>query len=78
MILWGRGLFLVATVGCIFAPDVRVFLAMRILQASVVVAMVLRPGSGVFALLWIMLGTALPAVGAILLVIRRERRLPRL
>ncbi|MGX0975169.1 DHA1 family bicyclomycin/chloramphenicol resistance-like MFS transporter [Roseovarius sp. MBR-51] len=41
VILWGLGLFLVATLGCIFAPNVTVFLTFRMVQASVVVAMVL-------------------------------------
>ncbi|MDT8328053.1 MAG: MFS transporter, partial [Roseovarius sp.] len=37
----GLSLFLVATLGCIFAPNVYVFLTFRMVQASVVVAMVL-------------------------------------
>ncbi|AWZ22625.1 drug resistance transporter, Bcr/CflA family protein [Roseovarius sp. TM1035] len=41
VILWGLGLFLVATLGCIFAPNITVFLTFRMVQASVVVAMVL-------------------------------------
>ncbi len=41
VILWGLGLFLVATLGCILAPDITVFLLFRMIQASVVVAMVL-------------------------------------
>lgn len=41
VILWGLGLFLVATLGCIFAPNITVFLTFRMIQASVVVAMVL-------------------------------------
>ncbi|MAU52991.1 MAG: Bcr/CflA family drug resistance efflux transporter [Roseovarius sp.] len=41
VVLWGVGLFLLATLGCIFAPDVTVFLTFRMVQASVVVAMVL-------------------------------------
>ncbi|MGX0903214.1 DHA1 family bicyclomycin/chloramphenicol resistance-like MFS transporter [Roseovarius sp. MBR-79] len=41
VVLWGVGLFLVATLGCIFAPTVTVFLSFRMIQASVVVAMVL-------------------------------------
>ena len=36
----------------------------------------LTPGSGAYPLLWIMLTTAIAAVLAIMLVIRRERRLP--
>ncbi|WP_297769612.1 multidrug effflux MFS transporter [uncultured Roseovarius sp.] len=41
VILWGIGLFLIATLGCIFAPNITVFLTFRMVQASVVVAMVL-------------------------------------
>ena len=41
VILWGLGLFLAATLGCILAPNVTVFLTFRMIQASVVVAMVL-------------------------------------
>ncbi len=41
VLLWGFGLFLLATLGCIFAPSVEVFLTFRMAQASVVVAMVL-------------------------------------
>jgi len=41
IILWGLGLFLFATAGCILAPSVTVFLVFRMMQASVVVAMVL-------------------------------------
>src|SRR6056297_1172681 len=41
VVLWGLGLFLVATVGCLLAPTVTVFLAFRMVQASIVVAMVL-------------------------------------
>ncbi|MBC7133531.1 MAG: multidrug effflux MFS transporter [Roseovarius sp.] len=41
VVLWGLGLFLVATLGCIFAPDVTTFLVFRMMQSSVVVAMVL-------------------------------------
>src|SRR6056297_2979926 len=41
VVLWGLGLFLVATVGCLLAPTVTVFLACRMVQASIVVAMVL-------------------------------------
>jgi len=41
VILWGLGLFLVATLGCIVAPNVYVFLTFRMIQSSVVVAMVL-------------------------------------
>ncbi|MGB5557304.1 MAG: multidrug effflux MFS transporter, partial [Paracoccaceae bacterium] len=41
VLLWGFGLFLLATLGCIFAPSAEIFLAFRMAQASVVVAMVL-------------------------------------
>lgn len=41
VILWGVGLFMVATLGCLFAPNVTVFLMCRMAQAVVVVAMVL-------------------------------------
>ncbi len=41
VLLWGFGLFLVATMGCIFAPTAEIFLAFRMAQAAVVVAMVL-------------------------------------
>lgn len=41
VMLWGLGLFLVATLGCIFAPTVEIFLLFRMMQAVVAVAMVL-------------------------------------
>lgn len=41
VILWGVGLFLLATLGCIYAPNAQVFLAFRMAQAVVVAAMVL-------------------------------------
>ncbi len=41
VIMTGLALYLVATLGCIFAPNVTVFLAFRMFQAVVVVAMVL-------------------------------------
>jgi len=41
VVLWGLGLFLAATVGCLLAPTVTVFLVFRMVQASIVVAMVL-------------------------------------
>jgi DHA1 family bicyclomycin/chloramphenicol resistance-like MFS transporter len=41
VLLWGVGLFILATVGCIFAPTVEVFLAFRMAQAVVVVGLVL-------------------------------------
>ena len=41
VVLWGLFLFLMATLGCIYAPTVEVFLAFRMAQAVVVAAMVL-------------------------------------
>ncbi len=41
VLLWGFALFLLATVGCIFATSVEAFLVFRTCQASSVVAMVL-------------------------------------
>ena len=41
VILWGLVLFLGATLGCIFAPDITTFLTFRMCQAVVVTAMVL-------------------------------------
>ncbi|SHK00584.1 MFS transporter, DHA1 family, bicyclomycin/chloramphenicol resistance protein [Shimia gijangensis] len=41
VILWGLALFLLATLGCLLAPNAEVFLAFRMAQAAVVVAMVL-------------------------------------
>ncbi|WP_270729311.1 multidrug effflux MFS transporter [Shimia sp. Alg240-R146] len=41
VILWGLFIFLIATLGCIYAPNVALFLTFRMLQAAVVVAMVL-------------------------------------
>ena len=41
VMLWWLGLFLVATLGCIFAPTVETFLVFRMMQAVVAVAMVL-------------------------------------
>ncbi|MFK7744582.1 MAG: multidrug effflux MFS transporter [Roseobacter sp.] len=41
VILWGLAAFLVATLGCIFAPTAEVFLFFRMCQAAVAVAMVL-------------------------------------
>lgn len=41
VVLWGVGLFLLATLGCIFAPTVAIFLTFRMIQTSIVVAMVL-------------------------------------
>ncbi|MFW5641282.1 MAG: multidrug effflux MFS transporter [Roseicyclus sp.] len=41
VLLWGIAIFLLATLGCILAPNVEVFLAFRMLQAVVVVGLVL-------------------------------------
>jgi DHA1 family bicyclomycin/chloramphenicol resistance-like MFS transporter len=41
VMIWGLGLFLAATVGCIYAPNVAVFLTFRIGQAVIATAMVL-------------------------------------
>ena len=41
VILWGMVLFLVATLGCVLAGNVYVFLTFRMMQATIVVAMVL-------------------------------------
>jgi len=41
VLLWGVGVFLVATLGCIFAPSIEVFLVFRMVQAMVVVGLVL-------------------------------------
>ncbi|UWR25448.1 multidrug effflux MFS transporter [Sulfitobacter sp. S223] len=41
VILWGLGLFLIATVGCIFAPTIEFFLTFRMMQAAIATSMVL-------------------------------------
>jgi DHA1 family bicyclomycin/chloramphenicol resistance-like MFS transporter len=41
VILWGLGLFLLATLGCLYAPNAEVFLFFRMCQAVVAIAMVL-------------------------------------
>lgn len=41
VILWGLVLFLLATLGCLFAPTIEIFLAFRMCQAVVAVCMVL-------------------------------------
>ncbi len=41
VLIWGFALFLIATLGCIFAPTAGVFLAFRMMQAVIVVAMAL-------------------------------------
>lgn len=43
---------------------------------SALAGLLLTPGSGAYPLLWIMLTTSLAGIAAIVLVIRRERRLP--
>ncbi len=41
VLLWGLALFLLATLGCIYAPNVEIFLVFRMCQAIIVVGMVL-------------------------------------
>lgn len=41
VILWGLGIFLVATIGCIYAPNIETFLAFRMAQAAIASSMVL-------------------------------------
>ena len=41
VLLWGLALFLLATLGCIYAPNVETFLAFRMFQAVIVVGIVL-------------------------------------
>ena len=41
VILWGLAVFCIATLGCLYAPDITTFLIFRCLQATVAVAMVL-------------------------------------
>ncbi|NOD34652.1 MULTISPECIES: multidrug effflux MFS transporter [unclassified Ruegeria] len=41
VLLWGLALFLLATLGCIYAPNAEIFLVFRMCQAVVVVGMVL-------------------------------------
>ena len=41
VILWGIALFMLATVGCLLAPTIEVFLAFRMAQAAIVTTMVL-------------------------------------
>ncbi|MDA7965125.1 multidrug effflux MFS transporter [Ruegeria sp.] len=41
VLLWGLGLFLLATLGCIYAPNIETFLAFRMCQAVIVVGIVL-------------------------------------
>ena len=41
VLLWGLGIFILATIGCVFATTVEIFLVFRMIQATVVVGMVL-------------------------------------
>lgn len=41
VILWGLGLFMIATLGCIYAPNIEVFLLCRMAQCVVAVGMVI-------------------------------------
>jgi DHA1 family bicyclomycin/chloramphenicol resistance-like MFS transporter len=41
VILWGLGVFLLATLGCIYAPTIEVFLVFRMAQAAIATSMVL-------------------------------------
>ncbi|MCY4153112.1 MAG: multidrug effflux MFS transporter [Aestuariivita sp.] len=41
VLMWGVGLFLLATLGCIFAPNATIFLLFRMMQAIVSVTMVI-------------------------------------
>jgi DHA1 family bicyclomycin/chloramphenicol resistance-like MFS transporter len=41
VILWGLAIFLVATVGCIYAPNIETFLTFRMMQAAIATSMVL-------------------------------------
>ena len=41
VVLWGLGLFMVATVGCLMAPTVEIFLAFRMAQAVIAIGMML-------------------------------------
>jgi DHA1 family bicyclomycin/chloramphenicol resistance-like MFS transporter len=41
VLLWGIAIFLLATLGCLLAPTVEIFLAFRMMQAIVVVGLVL-------------------------------------
>ncbi len=41
VILWGTAIFILATVGCLLAQDITTFLVFRMIQSTIVVAMVL-------------------------------------
>ena len=80
VLLWGFGLYLLATLGCIFAPTAEMFLAFRMGQATIVVGMVLSraivrdmvPQDEAASMIgWVTMGMAIvpmlgPAVGGVL------------
>lgn len=39
--LWGQGIFVIATLGCLFSPTIEVFLFFRLMQSAVAVGLVL-------------------------------------
>ncbi|MCI2394162.1 multidrug effflux MFS transporter [Aliiroseovarius sediminis] len=41
VILWGFGIYILATLGCLYAPNIQIFLGFRMVQAAVVVGVVL-------------------------------------
>ncbi len=41
VMLWAIGLFILATIGCLFAPNIQIFLAFRMAQAVIVAGLVL-------------------------------------
>lgn len=45
VLMWGFGIYIVASIGCIFAPNIYVFLGLRMMQATVAVGMVLSRAS---------------------------------
>jgi MFS transporter, DHA1 family, multidrug resistance protein len=77
LLVWGFVIFLVATIGCIYAPSVEAFLVFRMLQAVIVVAMALSraivrdmhgPSQSASVLGYVTMGTAVvpmigPAIG---------------
>jgi len=76
VVLTGMALFILATLGCIFAPTVEVFLAFRMMQATVVVGMVLSraivrdmhpPDEAASKISYVTMGMAIaPMVGPVL------------
>jgi DHA1 family bicyclomycin/chloramphenicol resistance-like MFS transporter len=80
VLLWGFGLYLVATLGCIFAPSAEIFLVFRMCQATIVVGMVLSraivrdmvPQDEAASMIgWVTMGMAIvpmlgPAIGGVL------------